>query len=103
MSVESVLSRVRSVIQSTLDMRASPEDEVEWECTIGMMQQDDGSVMPSINVYLKLSRLDRENCGIETSVFEPLPLDLCTNEFVGQWVDDAWDILVLRGLEVTIE
>lgn len=106
MSVESVLSRIRATFHSSLDMRSSIEDEVEWEVAMGVMQvgtPDRIEVTPSINVYIKLIRLDEADCGIETMIFEPLPLNLCTNEFLSQWIDDTWDALVLRGLEVSID
>ena len=108
MVVSTVLSRIKSTIQSSLEMRASSEDEVEWECALGMMQvvTPDGAmveIVPSVNIYIRLSRLDSEEGGVETKVYEPLPLDLCTNEFVSSWIDDTWDALVISGIEVTLD
>ena len=99
MTVSRILSRLNSVVQNTLDGRASSHDDVEWEVALGMMQTEEDVILV-VNVYICLSRLDDQDCGIETKVLNSLPLDVCTNEFLAEWVDEAWDLLVLRGMEV---
>ncbi len=99
MTVSPILPRLRSVVQNTLDGRASSKDDVEWEVTLGLMQTQEEIILVA-NVYICLSRLDDQDCGIETKVLNSLPIETCTNEFLAQWVDEAWDLLVLRGMEV---
>ena len=102
MAVDLLLSRIKSVIQVALEDRASEKDDVEWDCSV-IPSQIEGEFGPSLVIYISLSRYDDQECGIDTNIYQFLPLDVCTSDFLVQWVDQTWDALVLRGLEVSLD
>jgi hypothetical protein len=106
MAVTRLIERIEDQVRSILEERAAPEDTVEWDVTIIPVHEPclpDGEVdamhfhrETMLSLY---ATLEVPEVGACKSVAHALvPLHMCAEKMVDDWVNQVWESLVIGRL-----
>lgn len=109
MAVVRILDRIQDQVQAILESRSSPEDTVEWDAVIVPVDEvygeDDGEDWHThrqsmLSLFASLACPEVE---ARSTAHIVVPLYLCEEAALDEWVNQVWDSLVLNRMSASVE